>query len=222
MHSAFINKLKRIPAWKAWAATIAWLSTSIVVACIFYDSKNPLSLNEIGDFVGGFIAAPLAFFWLIYGLWQQGRELELNTEALRNQEEELAKQVAALNRHADATFAQVEQAAASEELKQKQAIPQIMCIGCIECQGSGWQFSFRNYGGGFRALAISFRDNAWIKPGKDGYCDRRGEGIIHLKSNVYPNGEYFTLTYQDELLRTGTFMFQVIETRAFMEVNLDR
>ncbi|WP_286999187.1 MULTISPECIES: hypothetical protein [Comamonas] len=51
-----------------------------------------LELNELGDFAAGAFG-PLAFLWLILGYMQQGDELKQNTDALRLQAEELAKNV---------------------------------------------------------------------------------------------------------------------------------
>ena len=62
-----------------------------------------LTLNEWGDFLAGF-AAPLAFVWLVAGYLQQGRELQLNTAALKEQQAELRLQVEAtkqLSEHAN-------------------------------------------------------------------------------------------------------------------------
>lgn len=51
-----------------------------------------LELNAKGDFLAG-VFAPLAFLWLVFGYYQQGRELKLNTEALRLQADELKNAV---------------------------------------------------------------------------------------------------------------------------------
>ena len=51
-----------------------------------------LDLNELGDFAAGAFG-PLAFLWLILGYMQQGDELKQNTDALKLQAEELAKNV---------------------------------------------------------------------------------------------------------------------------------
>lgn len=51
-----------------------------------------MNLNEWGDFLAGF-SAPLALLWLVIGYFQQGEELQLNTEALKAQQEELRRQV---------------------------------------------------------------------------------------------------------------------------------
>jgi hypothetical protein len=52
----------------------------------------PTSLNELGDFLAG-IFAPIAFFWLILGYIQQGKQLDQNTRALEQQEKALQLQI---------------------------------------------------------------------------------------------------------------------------------
>ncbi|WP_235941051.1 hypothetical protein [Acinetobacter kanungonis] len=52
----------------------------------------PTSLNELGDFLAG-IFAPIAFFWLILGYIQQGKQLDQNTRALEQQESALKLQI---------------------------------------------------------------------------------------------------------------------------------
>ncbi|MDA0698045.1 MAG: hypothetical protein O2793_16815 [Proteobacteria bacterium] len=47
-----------------------------------------LKLNEKGDFLAG-VFSPLAFLWLVFGYFQQGQELKLNTQALKMQADEL-------------------------------------------------------------------------------------------------------------------------------------
>lgn len=42
-----------------------------------------LELNAKGDFLAG-VFAPLAFLWLVYGYFQQGRELRLQVQELKN------------------------------------------------------------------------------------------------------------------------------------------
>jgi len=85
------------------------------VCALLYAKRHSLPnlpINEWGDFFAGAVA-PLAFFWLVLGYFQQGEELRLNTEALKSQQEELRRQVqetAALVAHTD------RQAAASEQL----------------------------------------------------------------------------------------------------------
>lgn len=55
----------------------------------------PTDLNEFGDFIAGAFA-PLAFFWLVRGFYQQGKGLEQNSKALKLQSIELEKTPQAL------------------------------------------------------------------------------------------------------------------------------
>lgn len=71
--------------------TVIWLVV-IVAFWIFGSLGSPKSLNELGDFLAG-IFAPVAFFWLILGYVQQGKQLEQNTKALEQQERALQLQI---------------------------------------------------------------------------------------------------------------------------------
>ncbi len=77
----------------SWAITFAWL------IYIFFKIRRgdlPSALNEFGDFIAGAFA-PLAFFWLVRGFYQQGKGLEQNSEALKLQAKELNASTHALN-----------------------------------------------------------------------------------------------------------------------------
>lgn len=54
--------------------------------------ERPASFNELGDFLAG-VFAPIAFFWLIMGYVQQGKQLDQNTKALEQQERALQLQI---------------------------------------------------------------------------------------------------------------------------------
>ena len=71
--------------------TVVWLAV-IISFWIFGGLKSPQSLNELGDFLAG-IFAPVAFFWLILGYVQQGKQLDQNTKALEQQERALQLQI---------------------------------------------------------------------------------------------------------------------------------
>ncbi|AVO55402.1 hypothetical protein [Ectopseudomonas mendocina] len=72
--------------------TAVWLVGLGVAVYLNIDKAASMELNSWGDFLaGGF--APLAFFWLVIGYFQQGRELKLSTKALEKQEEALKLQV---------------------------------------------------------------------------------------------------------------------------------
>lgn len=63
--------------------TILWL-VGIFAFYIVGLFERPASFNELGDFLAG-VFAPIAFFWLIMGYVQQGKQLEQNIEAIEQQ-----------------------------------------------------------------------------------------------------------------------------------------
>ena len=90
-----------------WSLTLSWM------AIVFYmwqysGMKKPNELNAVGDFLAG-VFAPLAFFWLVRGFYQQGKGLEQNSIALRLQAEELKSSTDALNLQVQEMKASVEQ-----------------------------------------------------------------------------------------------------------------
>lgn len=76
----------------ALGCTLAWSALVSVVLYYHWTEFRGLPLNAKGDFVAGFIS-PAVFVWLIIGYFQQGEELQQNTEALRLQAEELKNSV---------------------------------------------------------------------------------------------------------------------------------
>ena len=72
----------------------------VVVGIIIYWTEaktSNMTLNEWGDFLAG-ITAPIAFLWLIIGYMLQRKELNLNTQALQEQQHELSRQVDELSK----------------------------------------------------------------------------------------------------------------------------
>lgn len=57
--------------------TLAWGVVIVVLLITKRHLLGQMTLNEWGDFLAGFVA-PVAFFWLILGYFQQGEELRLN------------------------------------------------------------------------------------------------------------------------------------------------
>lgn len=73
--------------------SVCWSVASIVVLCAWANwPEKGLPPNEWGDLAAG-VAAPLAFFWLVLGFLQQGKELRLSSSALMLQVEELRNTV---------------------------------------------------------------------------------------------------------------------------------
>lgn len=71
--------------------TVIWLIGIFIIYLMGW-LEYPTSFNELGDFLAG-IFSPVAFFWLIYGYFQQGKQLEQNTKALEQQEKALKLQI---------------------------------------------------------------------------------------------------------------------------------
>ena len=84
--------MKSIDLW-----VIVGLTIFYIVAILFFrfnDAWELLkagNLNELGDFLAGFFT-PLAFGWLIYGLFLQSKELRLQREELLLTRNQLGKQ----------------------------------------------------------------------------------------------------------------------------------
>ncbi|MBF7686433.1 hypothetical protein I2F17_11440 [Acinetobacter sp. B10A] len=81
--------MKKLP----WVITTIWIITVIVVPIFCSSIEKPSKLNEWGDYLAGAFS-PLAFFWLVMGYLQQGKELQQNTKALELQAQELKNSVA--------------------------------------------------------------------------------------------------------------------------------
>lgn len=94
------------------AVTAAWLLFFFVVALLHIlvaalTSAEIMALNEWGDYLAG-VFAPVAFFWLVLGYYQQGEELRQNTEALRLQQREMEASATATAQLAAITTAEHE------------------------------------------------------------------------------------------------------------------
>lgn len=72
--------------------TAIWICAFGLVLGTNWTDAVGMNLNEWGDFLAGFLA-PLALMWIVIGYFLQGKELRINTEALKAQQEELRRQV---------------------------------------------------------------------------------------------------------------------------------
>jgi hypothetical protein len=97
------NRLIRFIAdrdWRIWfglVVTFAWIGGGLyfVIASVRADPDQDLTLDVIGNFLEGAFA-PLAFLWLVLGLFMQQKELANNTEMLRRTSEQSEKQTMAI------------------------------------------------------------------------------------------------------------------------------
>ena len=86
--------------WRIWLGlllTLGWIGFGAwyVTAAARAAPDQGLTLEVIGSFLEGAFA-PLAFLWLVIGLFIQQRELANNTEVLRQTSEQSAKQTQAI------------------------------------------------------------------------------------------------------------------------------
>lgn len=72
--------------------TALWLVFLAIMALAGWDLLFAQTPNEFGDMLAG-VFAPLAFFWLVLGFFQQGEELKASVAALELQGEELRNSV---------------------------------------------------------------------------------------------------------------------------------
>jgi len=86
--------------WRIWfglVVTFFWIAGGLwfVTSSVRADPNQNLTLGVIGNFLEGAFA-PLAFLWLVLGLFMQQRELANNTEALKRTSEQSEKQTLAI------------------------------------------------------------------------------------------------------------------------------
>jgi len=86
--------------WRIWfglVVTFIWITGGLwfVGSSVRADPDQSLTLGVIGNFLEGAFA-PLAFLWLVLGLFMQQRELANNTEALLRTSEQSEKQTQAI------------------------------------------------------------------------------------------------------------------------------
>lgn len=86
--------------WRIWLGlviTISWVAGGILFVNYVNESdpSQTDSLAAVGSFLEGAFA-PLAFLWLVLGLFIQQRELANNTEAIRRSSEQSEKQTLAI------------------------------------------------------------------------------------------------------------------------------
>ena len=86
--------------WRIWLGiviTLVWIFGGLMYVARVSETEptQNFSLEAVGSFLEGAFA-PLAFLWLVLGLFIQQRELANNTEALRKTSEQSEKQTQAI------------------------------------------------------------------------------------------------------------------------------
>ena len=195
-----------------WALTGVWLALVAALLVWKRGSLSTLTLDQWGTFLGG-ITGPVALLWLVLGYLQQGRELQLNTTALRLQAEELRNQVAESRALVDHTAAlaktsndalafernnrseqlrvQEEGARAAFEFVNYQPHPNPGVV-------SGGEAAFNSRGGRLRKIrvAVARSGNAEIQPAD--VLERGMTGKL-LYTQVGQRPAFLTVHYLDDL-----------------------
>lgn len=132
--------------------TAGWIMLSGLYASYNLDEILALKPNEWGDFIAG-LTAPLAFLWLVIGYFQQGKELQLNREALILQAEEFKNSVLQQEQLVIATREDIEltkaEAARKIESERRLAQPIVSVVRAnkiLSINGSYITIAFCNYG----------------------------------------------------------------------------
>lgn len=172
-----------------------------------------LDPNEVGDFLAGSFA-PLAFFWLVLGFFQQGSELRNSGRALWLQGEELRNSVEQQRQLVEVTREQVmsdhTRAVAEQKRARQLAQPKLELAlgGWGSSQGARNQgFQLANYGRPCTQVRLQF-DGDWsprsidqLDTGKRLTWDQT---IVAGQERVV-----VTVSYLDQHLEPGTSVFEI-------------
>ena len=95
--TSFIRSALSQRDWRIWfgvIVTVFWIGGGVVYVTTQTTGGTP-TMSDVGNFLEGAFA-PLAFLWLVLGLFIQQRELTNNTEALRHTSIQSEKQTHAI------------------------------------------------------------------------------------------------------------------------------
>jgi len=197
-----------------YSGSLYWLSNDRL------GQLNTMTLNELGDFLAG-IFGPLAIFWLILGFFQQGKELQQSTMALKLQAKELNNSVHQQSELVEVSRQQMETERESLKIERQRQLdlakPNFVFFGIGgKHRGTGisnFKTIIKNTGGTVTQLSLATDGNIKIEP----------ENIPALESNReysiswnYTKGESddkvnFSITSTDSLGNRGNEVF-IIET----------
>ena len=148
--------------WVGIGITAAYLIAAALLGWGEWDKFSEMEPNEVGDFLAG-VVGPLALLWLILGFFQQGEELRLSTEALREQARELSQSVQHQKVLAEATKRQVE--VQLEAIKQDREAARIawqpsLILDVEDCvaydKRARFRFRLRNLGHRISDIVVEF------------------------------------------------------------------
>lgn len=144
--------------------SVGWTVISIVALWAFADWSKPLPPNEWGDLAAG-LAAPLAFFWLVLGFLQQGKELRLSSRALMLQVEELkntvrhqADLVEVTRQQVTVQLRQDEEQRRTRRLSIQPRFVMMTLVRTSDVAGNRYTVKLTNLGGTITRVRIEFAD----------------------------------------------------------------
>ncbi|MBX3611000.1 MAG: hypothetical protein KF871_14005 [Hydrogenophaga sp.] len=94
--------------WIGMGLTGVYVLALVVLGAKRWNELANLDLNALGDFFAGAFG-PLAILWLVLGYFQQGEELQQNTQALQLQADELKASVKEQQRMAEVAEQQLQE-----------------------------------------------------------------------------------------------------------------
>lgn len=209
--------------------TVGYLA--VIVAWVFLGTDTTgrsrwgefttMPLNNIGDFLAG-VFSPLAFLWLVLGFLQQGEELRIQAEELRNsvhQQRDLVQ--VARDEHA-ATLAQLQferQRIEREREEQLQAVsPDLRphgLGGSHKPTGSRHSIHFTNFGA--RAFDVSLTsDSARVEPESHPSIEPGKSVMFVWELPPVPQSleASFVLRWKNSLGHTGERIYRALYERA--------
>lgn len=209
----------------ALAATLVWLLGFALWTLLW---EPPVRGNEWGDWAAGMFA-PVAFFWLVLGYFQQGEELRQNTEALKMQQQELKNQVAetailAANSARQAVAAEQMVSATLEEKQrialreQADALPIFRMAG-VSTSPNGVRMTLRNAGATVTNLSVeSLTEGVKVRIEPSGVLESGGDAALKVGGTVtFPIS--FELSFTDRLGKLHARTYEMTAPNLLEEIS---
>lgn len=166
-------------------ASFGWVACVTVFLWAFADWSNKPKPNEWGDIFAG-VAAPIAFLWLVLGFIQQGRELKLQVQELRNTVKHQADLAEATREQVALQVRQEEQAGLQRQLA---ALPRFVLSSTGSSGGpNGIVYDIELTNGGAIATNVHVSFDPMPQTGGENFIATIGQRDFPNFSVHYPNG----------------------------------
>jgi hypothetical protein len=191
---------KKLQSWglkATWVYLVVFWGGLPVAAYFGIVKLNPLTLNEIGDFLAGAFG-PLAIFWLVLGFFQQGKELQNSVDALKLQAKELKNSVEQQKAMVGVTEKQLELDVKVRDEQNKLMISkelpyvQIASRGFSslggQSKGKNFKYFVKNIGAEASEVSVSLNhDDINLSPKEVGYIEKTTGFKLELHTSTGPN-----------------------------------